>query len=294
MENNLENDEQEKKMEDIAEQDWPYLKELETTRFALKNKKEGNKKRQSLQSMKKRTEEEDQAIMEQNIEDEKLVDAFLSVKPSTSTNELKDLILTSDTIESIVEPEPIKVELEKETLIIQTIQKVEINEPEKKEIVPTPIEVDIKETISNKEEVADKIIVHAKSSNEKTISDSSESEAEKDVELSKLIARGMAKTYISKTDNILDPLRFILSNSKQLGVALIQFIIPAIITWYLTTNVELISSQLNKEAMHIHIVYTVIFYFACLFLWITGQVLVGGIWNLIKQSMNNLAKAGKN
>src|SRR5579875_1661496 len=134
MENNLEKDEQEKKIEDIAEQDWPYLKELETTRFALKNKKDNNRKKQTLQAMKKRTEKEDQAILEQNLEDEKLVEAFLNVMPaSTEHNEVN------------------------------------------------------------------------------------KNETDKDVELSKLIARGMAKTYISKTDTILNPLRFILSNSKQLG-----------------------------------------------------------------------------
>jgi hypothetical protein len=284
MENNLGNDDQEKKIEDIAEQDWPYLKELETTRFALKNKKDNSRKRQTLQSMKNRTEKEDQAILEQNLEDEKLVEAFLNVKPaSNENNDVIDLIPHQDIVEPLKAVEVEKVEITKEEPInVVAHTKIDIQSEEKKgniikeDVISTPTITIASQpkNVDKEEEVVSKI-------------------DDKDVELSKLIARGMAKTYISKTDTILNPLRFIISNSKQLGIALIQFIIPAIITWYLTTNVGMISAQLNKEAMHIHVIYTVIFYFACLFLWITGQVLFGGIWNLIKQSMTNLAKAGK-
>jgi hypothetical protein len=284
MENNLGNDDQEKKIEDIAEQDWPYLKELETTRFALKNKKDTNRKRQTLQSMKNRTEKEDQAILEQNLEDEKLVEAFLNVKPSANdNNDIVDLVPHQDIVEptKVIELEKVEITVE-EPINTVAHTKVTIQTEEKKEIIAkeeaisSPTITVTQTVIQNKEE----IVVNKE-------------DTEKDLELSKLIARGMAKTYISKTDTILNPLRFIISNSKQLGIALIQFIIPAIITWYLTTNVSMISAQLNKEAMHIHVIYTIIFYFACLFLWITGQVLFGGIWNLVKQSMNNLAKVGK-
>lgn len=285
MQDNLENNEQEKKMEDIAEQDWPYLKELESTRFALKNKKESGRKRQSLQTIKNSTEKEDEAIHAQNLEDEKLVEAFLNVKPTNvNSDEIIELMLPQEPVE--ITNEVAKAEIAKEEIIETVVQvKVEIPKVEKEvaviqeEVVTAPVVQPAEKKESLASEVKETVLTNAKE--------------EKDVELSKLIARGMAKTYISRTDTILNPLRFILSNSKQLGIALIQFIIPAIITWYLTTNVEMIANQLNKESTHIHIVYTLIFYFACLFLWITGQVLFSGIWNLIKQSMNNLAKAGK-
>jgi hypothetical protein len=292
MQENLENNEQEKKIEDIAEQDWPYLKELESTRFALKNKKESGRKRQSLQTMKNSTEKEDEAIHAQNLEDEKLVEAFLNVKPSanTNTNEMVDLLPQQDIIAPIaVEVEKVElVKIENVAPIVQvkpeapTIIEKEVVMKEEVVVVPSVVAAPVTQV-----EIKEQVTIETK----ETISINTK--AEKDVELSKLIARGMAKTYISRTDTILNPLRFILSNSKQLGIALIQFIIPAIITWYLTTNIEMISNQLNKESMHVHVIYTIIFYFACLFLWITGQVLFGGIWNLIKQSMNNLAKAGK-
>ena len=80
----------------------------------------------------------------------------------------------------------------------------------------------------------------------------------------------------------------------QIIIALFQFVIPAIITWYLTFHVESITTQLSKENNFVYFLYMAIFYFACMFLWISGQVLVGGIWNMIKYSIGNLAKAGKN
>ncbi|NCQ52214.1 hypothetical protein GW796_10075 [archaeon] len=113
-------------------------------------------------------------------------------------------------------------------------------------------------------------------------------------EMSKLVAIGMAKIYVDKTDTILNPLRFLLRNAMQIIIALFQFVIPAIITWYLTFHVESITTQLSKENNFVYFLYMAIFYFACMFLWISGQVLVGGIWNMIKYSIGNLAKAGKN
>lgn len=303
MQENLGHDEQEKNMEEIAEQDWPYLKELEGTRFALKNKKENNRKRQSLQTMKTRTEKEDQAILDQNLEDEILVEAFLSVKPSSNsnTNEVVELMPPQENVELITKVEIVKEDPVVAVPVVQ--EKVELVKEEAIVVAPvaqTKVEVEVeKEVVVIKEDtVMITPVTETVKKVEVTINEVKENISpivteEKEVELSKLIARGMAKTYISRTDTILNPLRFILSNSKQLGIALIQFIIPAIITWYLTNNVDIISNQLNKESMHVHIIYTIIFYFACLFLWITGQVLFGGIWNLIKQSMNNLAKAGK-
>jgi hypothetical protein len=280
MEENLGKDEQEKKMEEIAEQDWPLLRELESTRFSLKNKKGPSRARQSLQAVKEVTEKEDQIISEQNIEDEKLVEAFLSVKPSNDnlSVELPTLIEDEDPSLEVVKEEPV---VQASVAPVETIKEVIIHKEEvSPSVAPQPV-VQPVQVINHAQpiEVQPSVIVKEKS--------------EQNEELSKLIARGMAKTYISKTDSILNPLRFIISNSKQIGVALIQFIIPAIITWYLTTNVQVIAKELSKEAMHVYIVYTLIFYFACLFLWISGQVLFGGLWNLLKQAMANLAKVGK-
>jgi len=281
MEENLGHDEQEKKIEDIAEQDWPYLRELESTRFALKNKKDNKRSRQSLQSVKMRTEKEDEVISEQNMEDEKLVDAFLSVKPNSDSNEIIDLMPQPEIIVSTLEVK------EEEEVVTEVIPKAESPKLEKQVVTQIETMADVTPIVNNVTSQSIAPIPEPVKNIETQV------DKEEKTELSKLIARGMAKTYISKTDTILNPLRFILSNSKQLGIALIQFIIPAIITWYLTTHVGTISNQLAKEAIHIHIIYTMIFYFACLFLWITSQVLWSGIWHLGKQTMANLVKIGK-
>lgn len=272
MEDNLGKDEQEKSIENIADQDWPLLRELESTRFALKNKKGSNQGRQSLQAVKEASDKEDKMIAQQNLEDEKLVDAFLSVKPTNN-----DSVKSSQPKEELFSViEEIRQDLNESANSLTMPEKA----PETVK-APTPV-------VNNKPSEAVVLPPLAKEVKEPVKAKKGEAK-----EFSRLIALGMAKIYVNKTDDILDPLRFILTNFKQIAVALIQFLIPALITWYLTTHTKMISSELAKEPTHIHVLYVVIFYFACLFLWISGQVVFGGMMNLAKQAMANLAKEGK-
>jgi hypothetical protein len=236
---------QDKKIEDIPNEDWPLLKELESTRFALKNKK-GHKSKKSLTAVRDSSATEDEWIAQQNIEDEKLVDAFLEEKDSMLYSKENSVANPSSRVQEI-------------KVAMDTPKKQEIKEPE---LISQKVAVNVVD--KDKEEV------------------------------SKLIALGMAKIYIKKTDDMLQPIRFLLDNASQLIVALIQFLIPALITWFIIKNVEIIYSQLNNEPMHIYMFYVGVFYFACLFLWISGQVVLQGIWNMIKVVMSNLAKEGKN
>lgn len=232
---------EEQKIEDITNQDWPLLKELEGTRFSLKNKKSGKAKK-TLAAIKAATEKEDRMIEDQNAEDEKLIETFLE----TTVNKPAAEIVNQN--------------------IVEKANQVESN-------------VRVAPSVSQQPIAQQKQI---------------ESNQKQDEDVKKLIALGMAKIYINKTDTMLQPIRFIISNAKMLMIALFQFIVPGLITWYLVSNVEIVSSQLKNEGMHTNVIYLAIFYFACLFLWISGQVLAQGVWNMIKTTLNNLAKEGKN
>lgn len=242
-------------IENIANEDWPLLKELESTRFSLKNKK-STKLKQALTDIKIATEKEDEAISQQNVEDEKRMEKFFegqnSKEESVAAFEQKPEIKASNQAsEKIVETNTVK-----NADVIQTAKPINDQKPE------------VVKTVQNVEQKP------------------------KD-NVRKLIALGMAKIFVNKTDNMLEPLRFLLANAMMVIVALIQFTIPAIVTWYAVTHVEIIEKQLAKEFLHVYIVYVGIFYFACLFLWISAQVVLQGVWNMVKSTMSSLAKEGK-
>lgn len=107
-------------------------------------------------------------------------------------------------------------------------------------------------------------------------------------ETSTLVARGLGKVYVEKTDIILSPLKFLIFNSQRIFMGLFQFIIPAIITWILVNYSDVVKLILSKEPDYTQYLYIGIFYFACLFLSITLQVLVSGIANVSKVIINTL------
>lgn len=258
MENVL-NSGESKNLENITNEDWPLLKELESTRFSLKNKKSG-KGQKSLAAIKNATDLEDSIISQQNMQDEELVGEFLE---NVSLKETVKIEIESPKKErEVVEPVQLELPLEKNEEV--SIEKMFEEAPKNNISKVNNVKIENKEELNNKQEV------------------------------SKLVVIGLAKIYINKTDSILNPLRFILNNLKQISVALIQFVIPALITWYLVENIPMISSQMSKENSFFYILYVGVFYFACMFLWISGQVLFGGILNMLKYAMRNLEKAGKN
>lgn len=249
-----------KNLENITNEDWPLLKELESTRFSLKNKK-GGKGNKSLVAIKNSTDLEDEIISEQNMQDEELVGEFLD---NVSSKEIVKINIEVPKKEKeFVEPVQLELPLEKVEEI--SIEKMFEEEPKSNVAKVNEIKIESKSTEQNNKQ-----------------------------EVSKLVVIGLAKIYINKTDSILNPLRFILNNLKQISVALVQFIIPALITWYLVENIPMISNQMSKENSFFYILYVGVFYFACMFLWISGQVLFGGILNMLKYAMGNLEKAGKN
>jgi hypothetical protein len=110
----------------------------------------------------------------------------------------------------------------------------------------------------------------------------------------RLFALGLAKIYIRKTSTILDPLSFVLENKMKVLNGILQTIIPALMTWYLVTSVTMIATQLAKESTFVKIGYGFIFYFACMFVWITGQVMISGLYHVFKKIGNEIVTEGSN
>ena len=107
-------------------------------------------------------------------------------------------------------------------------------------------------------------------------------------ETSTLVARGLGKVYVEKTNIILAPLKFLIFNTQRILMGLFQFIIPAIITWILINYSDVVKLILSREPEYTQYLYIGIFYFACLFLSSTSQVVVSGIINVSKMIINNL------
>lgn len=121
-----------------------------------------------------------------------------------------------------------------------------------------------------------------------------ETESYKGNKLLRLFTLGLAKIYIRKTSMILDPLSFVLENKMKVFNGILQTIIPALMTWYLVTNFSAITTQLAKETNIMKVGYVLVFYFACMFIWITGQVIVSGLYHILKKIGNEIINEGYN
>lgn len=111
-------------------------------------------------------------------------------------------------------------------------------------------------------------------------------------ELLTLIGKGSFKLFVEKSSNILNPISFIINNYKEVGLALLHLLIPGVITYYCINN-PIISSQLLQESFIMNMIYPIIFYIGSSFLWVSVQVLIIGIFNMFKNSLNMLAAIGK-
>lgn len=238
-------------IEQAINEDWPLLKELETTKFSLKNKKRNN----LFTTIEKIVESDNKILLNKEIEDEKLIEK-LEKSLMQPQNNIKNSNIDSkeDTQEKIIDKLSIEMFDPMEEVLIDKEAEI-INSKLEKSFIP-------KQPKKYKKE------------------------------FSQLILKGLSTIYINKTDQILNPVRFNVENFKQIILGFFQFIFPAIITWYLTNNVDYISKQLVKENIFTYYLYIGIFYFACIFLWISSQVIFSGLINLIKYSISFILKEG--
>lgn len=243
-------------MQEIAKEDWPLLKELESTRFSLKNKKKSQK--QSLSSLKESSEQEDLEISTKSSEDDKLVEAFLESRAQEEV--------------SFSAPQARKQQRTRKQ-----------NSPVKPVISDNEV-VKVAETL-NDQSFVDVVTVSNPNVGVKQITINTETP--------KLIAVGLMKTYMNRTDSILNPIRFILNNFSQVSLAFLQLLLPALVVMLIVDSSATIQEQLAKETQVVYWLYLTLFYFACIFLFISGQVIAGGLINIFKTALGNLEKAGK-
>lgn len=249
-----------KTIESLTKEDWPLLKELENTRFSLKNKKKSQK--QTLSSIKEQSDQEDLGISTKNTEDDKLVEAFLESRAQEeiafSAPKTKKTSGRTSRVKAKVLP------------TVDEVATIESNQSFIEEALP------INQPM---------VEVNSLPAGHKQITINTETP--------KLIAMGLVKTYLNRTDNILNPLRFILANINQVMLALLQLFFPVLIVTMILQAFPTVQAQLDKEPIAFYMVYLTVFYFACMFLFILAQVVVGGLFNMLKFAVGNLEKAGK-
>ncbi len=244
--------------DEIINEDWPLLNELESTRFSLKNKKLA-KKETTISKIKELSEKEDELIAAQNMNDEKLMEAFFDGSKTEDKQPINNERANERNNLSRSSIEEIEQRFQREPSIQTNITKSVIDPQPKK----NPIQKSLPPVEKN------------------------------DEELTKLVAKGLGKVFMDKTTNLLSPLKFLVLNSNRIAIGLLQFLIPILLTWFFVNYVDIVKAVLSKETEHTKYLYIGIFYFACLFLSITSQVVISGIINVFRMIFNNLAVEAK-
>lgn len=102
---------------------------------------------------------------------------------------------------------------------------------------------------------------------------------------------GLSNLFYNKSIKLLNPINFMLDNSKVVSIALLHMIIPLIMTYFLVNKVNFIALQMAKETYIMYGIYSIIFYFASIFTWVLIQVLAFGIFALLKSMSKEIVKA---
>lgn len=252
----------------IVNEDWPMLEELGKKRFVI-NKKKNKDVEQSLNVL--------QAVLD---EDTKLAE--------TVENEDKEI----QNIESAKIETPVLQKVKDEKIVVATetpssqTQKVATTITHS-EVVARKQQSDVKVQLEKTEQpvVIQKAITKEKE--EKVVV------TENSVDLVKLVVAGLTHLYVSKTSTLLKPIRFVVDNYKEVTIAALHFIVPLLMTYFITTHVGFVSEQLAKETMLMKFVYTGVFFFGATFVWISSQVVLSGIYSMLRKSMLEVAKVGK-
>lgn len=263
-----------KQTEGKSSSNWSSLEELEHSRYktAQKNSAVSAGTRPTIKAMKGLdilTAKEDSLIREANIKADNDVKGFLE-KIKQEEDDLKKAHLIKQQVASLNNEEisASKVVSEK---TVDTSQSSVADHPEVSFI---------KQNIKAKSEQLDQ-------SESFKFSGTQKNSAVREVFL------GFGRLYINKTNNILNPLRFVLDNKEVVLKAIMLFIIPAIMTWFFTTQIPSIQMELAKENFLLKSVYAVIFYFASMFVLFTLIITGNAIVNSILGSIKNAQKIGR-
>jgi hypothetical protein len=249
--------------EEIANQDWPILNNQKVKSFAIRRKFKRVDIDQTAQTISNDAQLEDDLLSER-LEDEVVV---------ATTNKENS---------SIVKPEP--------KVVATTPQ----NEVIKSEIKTKEEKVVINKSEQNNSVKAESVPTHTEKVQVQHIQKRvSKIENVSGFEFFKLLMLGLGHLYIEKTQNVLKPVKFFKDNFMQVSIALMHFLIPALMTYGLTTQSEFIINSLASETLAMKVVYFIAFYMFSSFVWITGQVLFVGLFAMIKNSMRDVVKVGQ-
>lgn len=106
-------------------------------------------------------------------------------------------------------------------------------------------------------------------------------------------SKGFLLLFSEKTDEILSPLSFMAHNHTKMAMAIIQLLIPALLTYFLTTRVEFINAGVTSAALPMKFVLYAIFYIGCLCGSIFMQVLASGIKGMFIKAFIEAATIGE-
>lgn len=118
-------------------------------------------------------------------------------------------------------------------------------------------------------------------------------EVKDNVTFLKQIGVGLMHLFIVNATLLLKPMNFVAQNFVKIAMAFIHMGMPLLMTYWLVHKVDFISIQLNKETTPMYLVYCAMFYIACAFIWIVGQIVAKGVFVSFKRSMYEVAKVGQ-
>lgn len=256
----------------IVNEDWPMLEELGKKRFVL-NKKKTKDVQESINLL--------QSVLE---EDNKL-------------QEDKETIVSKQEVTPYVENSATQIVKNEKAIVTEekTVTNVVHNQVNLEKLQPKEVVVNT-EAISSPSPAISSQSVSSSVINKTTFVKSvkeSKLEEEKSMDVFKFILAGLTHLYVSKTTNLLKPIKFVMENYKEVSIAMLHFIVPLIMTYLITTQIGFVHEQLVKETNFMKLVYVGVFFFGSTFVWISGQVLLAGIYSMLKKSMLDVAKVGK-
>lgn len=256
----------------IVNEDWPMLEELGKKRFVI-NKKKGKDIQESL-SVLQTVLEEDNNLSENH-------ERYFSEMPMVDMHKSEAIILPKSKDDKII--------LDKEILTVPPSQiqhaapvtsQSEIMEKINKLIVPISLE---KESVK---QVVPKIQNLQQSEKENIVE-------EKSMDIFKFIISGLTFLYISKIANLLKPIKFVMEHYKEITMALLYCVIPLFMTYLITTQVSFVNEQLIKETNLMKAIYISVFFCGATFVWITSQVILAGFYSMVRKSILEVVKVGK-
>lgn len=104
---------------------------------------------------------------------------------------------------------------------------------------------------------------------------------------------GLTYLFVSKSANLLNPLSFLVNNYKTVFMALVHLAVPSVMAWYALTQISMISMQLAKEPIGMHVIYSVMFWMASIFVWVLAQLLLYGALSMFKSAGKSVSNVGR-